>query len=83
MGSEAVTALDFEALETAVRRQAMALAARAVEQRLNADLCDHIGAAALCDCGEMARFAGRRAKHFETVLGAMRLERAYYDCPPV
>lgn len=81
IGPEAVTALDFEALETAVRRQALALAARAVEQRLNADLSDHIGAAALCDCGEMARYAGRRAKHFETVLGAMRLERAYYDCP--
>jgi len=57
------------------------LAARAVERRLNADLSDHVGATAPCDCGEHARYAGRRAKRFETVLGAMRLERAYYDCP--
>jgi len=29
----------------------------------------------------MARYAGRRGKRFDTVLGAMRLERAYYTCP--
>ncbi len=77
---EAVAALDFEALETAVRRRALELAAREVERRLNADRSDHVGASAPCACGEQARYAGRRAKHFETVLGAMRLERAYYDC---
>ena len=78
---EAVEALDFETLETSVRRRALELAARAVERRLNADRSDHVGATAPCDCGELARYAGRRAKRFETVLGAMRLERAYYDCP--
>ena len=64
-----------------VRQRALELAARAVERRLNADLSDHVGANAPCTCGQTARYAGRRAKHFQTVLGAMRLERAYYDCP--
>ena len=31
-------------------------------------------------CGRLARYAGRSAKTFQTVLGEMRLERAYYDC---
>ncbi len=77
---EALEALDFEALETSARRRALELAARAVEQRLNSDHTDHVGAAAPCDCGQTARYAGRRAKRFETVLGSMHLERAYYDC---
>jgi hypothetical protein len=35
VGRQAVEALDLEALEIAVRQQALQLAARAVEQRLN------------------------------------------------
>ena len=73
--------MDFEALETAVRQRALALAARAVERRLNADRSDYAGPRVPCACGETARYAGRRSKRFDTVLGAMRLERAYYDCP--
>ena len=37
MGREAAVSIDFEAVETAVRRQALRFAARVVEQRLNAD----------------------------------------------
>ncbi len=43
LGSQAVAALDFEAVEMAARRQALRLAARALEQRLNADTSDHAG----------------------------------------
>lgn len=63
-----------------MRQRALALAARAVEQRLNADRSDHVGATTPCACGATARYAGRRSKYFGTVLGEMRLERAYYDC---
>jgi len=63
-----------------VRRQALQLAAHAVERRLNADLTDEAGPTLQCDCGRLARYAGRRRKYFETVLGALRLERAYYHC---
>ena len=71
---------DFEALEQAVRRKALALAARAVEERLNADRSDHDGPAAPCARGQTARYVGRRAKTFRSVLGPLRLERAWYHC---
>lgn len=58
----------------------MRVAARAVEQRLNADTSDHVGATTPCACGSPARYAGRRTKGFESVLGELRLQRAYYHC---
>ena len=80
VGTGAVEEWDFEAIETAVRRKAMRVAARAVEQRLNADTSDHAGPMSPCACGKPARYAGRRGKNFESVLGSLRLERAYYYC---
>jgi hypothetical protein len=59
---------------------AMRVAARAVEYRLNADTSDHAGPRLPCSCGRPARYAGRRGKNFESVLGRLRLERAYYHC---
>ena len=70
--------LDLEALETHVRRQALQLAARAVERCLNADLSDYAGPTAACACGQPTRYAGRHPKTFKTALTAMTLERAYY-----
>jgi len=72
--------LDFEAVEAAVRRQALRLAARVVERRLNADTSDHTGPTRMCACGQPARYAGRRAKRFTSVLGDLTLERAYFHC---
>ena len=72
--------LDFEALEVALRRQALRLAARLVAQQLNADTSDYAGATQPCACGQPARYAGRRPKGFATVLGPLSLERAYYHC---
>jgi hypothetical protein len=64
----------------AARRQALRLAARALEQRLNADTSDHAGAELPCSCGQPAPYRGRHEKTFESVLGPLRLERAYYHC---
>src|SRR5271157_115412 len=77
LGRQAVQELDFEALETAARRQALRLAARALEQRLNADTTDHAGPELACPCGAAAQYHGRHEKTFESVLGPLRLERAY------
>jgi hypothetical protein len=65
-----------------VRRKALRAAARTVEHRLNADTSDHLGPTALCACGQPARYAGRRPKTFDSVLGPLTLERAYYHCEP-
>src|SRR5438874_7467381 len=64
----------------AARRQALRLAAHALEQRLNADTSDHVGLQLPCPCGGLADYHGRHDKTFESVLGPLRLERAYYHC---
>jgi hypothetical protein len=59
------------------------VAARAVEQRLNADTSDHAGPPAPCPrCGQPARYVDRRPKTFTSVLGTLTLLRAYYHCEP-
>jgi hypothetical protein len=80
LGRQSLEELDMEALETAVRRQALLLAGRAVQQRLNADHSDGDAIHARCECGALARYAGRREKTFESVLGPLQLERAYFHC---
>lgn len=67
-------------METAARRGALAVAARAVARRLNADHTDHAGPTLPCRCGHTAHYAGRKAKTVLTALGELRLERAYYHC---
>jgi hypothetical protein len=80
LGRQSLDQLDLEALENAVRRQALYLAGRAVEQRLNADHSDAEVADAHCTCGQVARYAGRREKKFVSVLGPLSLKRAYFHC---
>ncbi|HEX2664194.1 MAG TPA: ISKra4 family transposase [Candidatus Acidoferrum sp.] len=80
LGRGAVAEVDFEALEMALRQGTLRLAARALEQRLNADTSDEVGSRMPCRCGGEAQFAGRRSKQFHSVLGPLRLERAYYHC---
>ena len=67
-------------MEGALRRRVLQLAARAIEQRVNADQSDYAGPHRLCPCGHRARYAGRRSKRFTTVLGELTLTRAYYHC---
>lgn len=80
VGEGAVDNWDFEAIEMAARHEALRVAGRAVEQRLNADTSDHHGATASCVCGKQARFTGRHPKALRSVLGPLRLDRAYYHC---
>lgn len=68
-------------METRLRQHALELAARAVQRRFDEDRSDHCGPRRPCPCGQTAHYAGRRAKTFETVLGALTLQRAYYHCP--
>src|SRR6516162_5506226 len=82
LGRQAIADLDLEAVEMAARRQALHLAARALEQRLNSDTSDHVGPELPCPCGGSAKYHGRHEKTFESVLGALHLQRAYYHCEP-
>ena len=82
LGEGPVAARDFEAIETAGRRVALAVMGQALARRLNADHSDaHAGQS--CDrCGAPARYAGRRTKTFVTALGPLALVRARYHCDP-
>ena len=80
LGSQACYGLDFEAMETAVKRAVLQLGAHLVSSHLNADRSDHQGRELPYRCGAEARYAGRRSKRFSTLLGDMELERAYYHC---
>lgn len=73
--------LDFEALETAARRKALAVSARVLERHLNSDHSDRRASAPPCpSCSAQVSYQGRRSKPFRTVLGKLQLERAYYYC---
>lgn len=83
VGSGPVGAWDFEAVETAARRRVLAVAARAVAHRLNADHSDYVGPTLACiACQQPAQYAGRHTKTFESALAPLVLERAYYYCSP-
>jgi len=80
IGPGTVASCDLEAVETAARRKALEVAARVIEQRFNADTADYAGPVLPCTCGQQARYVDRRSKTFQTVLGDLNLERAYYHC---
>jgi len=71
---------DLEAMEMAVRRQALRVAAMVLERHLNADRSDYTGPQRQCSRGGQARYLDRREKTFQSVHGPLRLERAYYHC---
>ncbi len=70
----------MEAVETSARRWALQVAALAAQDRLNADASEWQGPCLACACGQPARYAGRRAKTFLTVLDPVELRLAYYHC---
>ena len=67
-------------MEVAVRRRSLRLAARVIEHRFNADTSDYDGPGLPCPCGQTARYVDRRFKSFESTLGELHLQRAYYHC---
>lgn len=80
LGRQTLQDLDLGALEVAVRQQVLVLAGRLLQRRLNEDLSDDRGPQIDCRCGGRAHYAGRREKTFHSVLGPLRLSRAYYYC---
>jgi hypothetical protein len=80
VGPGSLDGLDLGAIEVAVRRRALWLAARIIERGLDADTSDHTGPTIPCACGALARYAGRRTKTFTTALGLLTLSRAWYSC---
>ena len=67
-------------LEEAMRAALAASGARLLEAVLAGDGDGYAGPHAKCASGHQAAFAGRRAKMITTVLGPVRVARAWYHC---
>lgn len=70
--------LDLEAVEQATRDALHQAGAGLLETLLNED--EPSEPRRRCGCGGQARWAGKRSKKIVTLLGEVRLERAYYHC---
>ncbi|MCL4461467.1 MAG: ISKra4 family transposase [Nitrospirae bacterium] len=68
-------------METAFRETALSVAARLLEGALNRDLSDGEPRERPCSCGGIAGLRGRIEKTVQSILGPLRLSRAYYHCP--
>ena len=71
---------DFEALEQAVRHQALDIAAQWMAQRFNADDSDHSASTTACGCGPAGALRRPSPENVHTLLGPGALQRAYYHC---
>jgi hypothetical protein len=67
-------------LEQAMRAALMAAGGRLLEAVLDGDDDGYAGPHAKCGHGHLAGYAGRRAKVITTVLGPVRVMRAWYHC---
>jgi len=74
-----VGGLDLEDTELVVRSAMHRLGASLLEKLLGLDH-GHRGQSIDCSRGHQAVFAGYREKDLTTVLGPLRLRRAYYHC---
>jgi hypothetical protein len=71
---------DLEALEMAVRESMHQIGSHLLEKVINADQGGYGGPRLECGPGESARFLGYRDKEVVTVVGPVKVRRAYYYC---
>jgi hypothetical protein len=72
--------LDLEALEMAIRDSVHDLGSRLLEKVLNSDQGGYGGPKMEVEAGQEARFLGYRDKEVLTVVGPVKIQRAYYYC---
>ena len=73
--------VDLEAVEFGLRSRILEVGGGVLERVMNAGEEEDRGVTLFCACGREARFAGYREKRLQTVLGTIRVRRAYYPCP--
>ncbi|MGH9651419.1 MAG: ISKra4-like element ISDesp4 family transposase, partial [Terriglobales bacterium] len=72
--------LDLGAAEFEVRAALHKVGSVLLEQLLNGDHGGHSGPRIACGSGHDAEFVDYRSKQVHTILGDVRLRRAYYHC---
>src|SRR6185436_7613260 len=71
---------DLGRAEEVVREKMLALGRAVLEQHLADRKLGYEGSSRSCDCGESQRFVGYRLKRVTTLLGNVKVKRAYYHC---
>ncbi len=71
---------NFGGLEFLVRRLMLDLAAKILKPALERLNGGYQGNTIRCSCGRPARFKGQREAWLDTIMGPLRLEKAYYYC---
>jgi hypothetical protein len=71
---------DLTQVEPVVLEQMRRIGARVIELHLVEQRLGYAGARRPCVCGRVQRFVEYRAKTIATLLGAVRIRRAYYRC---
>lgn len=72
--------VDLEASEMAIRASMQRVGGRLLEKLLNADKGGYRGSQIECGQGHQADFIAYRSKDLDTVLAAVKVQRAYYHC---
>ncbi len=71
---------DLTQVEATLTQLVRQIGAKAVEQHLASIKLGYQGSAIPCPCGGVQRFVGHRDKQVATLLGTVRIRRAYYRC---
>lgn len=72
--------MDFEAVETSVRSGMHHVGAVVLETLINSDGGGHTGTPPNCCCGHRMEFVGYRDKTVVSIVGHLKVKRAYYTC---
>jgi hypothetical protein len=72
--------VEIGATEFVIREAMHRVGGVLLERLLNSDQGGHRGPRLACRCGAQAQFIDYRDKHVLTVLGGVRVRRAYYHC---
>lgn len=71
---------DLTQVEKVLREQMQRIGARVIELHLGGRRLGYHGASLPCRCGRTQRFVEHRPKTVATLLGTVRIRRAYYRC---
>ena len=71
---------DVNELEQVFQEQLRRIGSRSIELHLGKQRLGYEGSSRACSCGRNQRFVGHRSKSVATLLGSVRIRRAYYHC---
>jgi hypothetical protein len=75
-----VLSLDVGEAETLLRAKMLEVARAALQHHMDRQALGYAGSSRACGCGGSQRFVGHREKVLATLVGPVRLRRAYYHC---